>query len=173
MEVDVVGVDAVDAALRDGEAPEDRLRAVVRAWRQPGGGELVADRPPAAVRLGVRRRCGNARRPDPVPDGALHVQLEPVDAQAVEPGADGVERRAGVDQRGEQHVAREAADGVDVEQARHAGSATVSRSRADERAMRAAIVPAPSPSSIPTTARPAAHEVAIDSRAVRPPNAAP
>ena len=39
--------------------------------------------------------------------------------------------------------------------------------------MRAAIVPAPKPSSMPTTARPAAQEESIASSAVSPPSAVP
>ena len=42
-----------------------------------------------------------------------------------------------------------------------------------ERAIRAAIVPAPNPSSMLTTATPAAQEVSIARRADRPPNVAP
>ena len=68
--------------------------------------------------------------------------------------------RAGVEQRAEQHVARDAADAVDVE-------------GPHRRAILAAIVPAPKPSSMFTTATPAAHEVSIASSAVTPPNAAP
>ena len=58
----------------------------------------------------------------------------------------------------------DAADAVDVEDAAHARHC---------RAIRAAIVPAPKPSSMFTTATPAAHEVIIASSALTPPNVAP
>ncbi len=57
----------------------------------------------------------------------------------------------------------DAGDAVDVEDPAHA----------DCLAIRAAIVPAPNPSSMFTTATPAAHEVSIASSALTPPNAAP
>ena len=74
---------------------------------------------------------------------------------------------AGVEQRGEQHVAGRAANAVDVQQPpAHAAPAA-------RLAMRAAMVPAPKPSSMLTTARPAAHELSIASSAETPPNAVP
>ena len=83
-----------------------------------------------------------------------------IDAQPLEP----VDRRARVQQRAEQHVAGDAADAVDVED--HAAPA-------ERRAIRAAIVPAPNPSSMFTTATPAAHDVSMASSALTPPNVAP
>ena len=90
--------------------------------------------------------------------GLAELDPQALDAEPVE-----VDGGAGVDQRAEQHVARDTADAVDVERAAHAAL----------RAIRAAIVPAPKPSSMFTTATPAAHEVIIASRAETPPNVAP
>ena len=91
----------------------------------------------------------DVQRADPLALDALDRDLDALDAER---GRDAREARSssapGVEQRGEQHVAGEAADAVEV------GDAAHSRPRA----IRAAIVPAPSPSSMPTTARPAAHE---------------
>ena len=81
-----------------------------------------------------------------------------------------VRGRAGVEQRRQEHVARRAADDVDVQDphrvaAPHRG--------ADCRAIIAAMVPAPTPSSTFTHATPGAHEESIDSSAARPPSDAP
>src|SRR4029453_1653135 len=103
---------------------------------------------------------------DPVADSAFGVQRQPLHPQPVEARTDRVEIGSGVEQRGEEHVAGGTADAVEVEEPGHAAPPAA-------RAMRAAIVPAPSPSSMFTTATPAAHEQSIDSSAVMPPNAAP
>ena len=73
---------------------------------------------------------------------------------------------AGVQERGQQHVAGDSTDAVEVEDPGH-------RAVAAARAIRAAIVPAPNPSSIPTTASPAAHEQSMALSAVSPPRAEP
>ena len=86
-----------------------------------------------------------------------------LDRQALDAEPAQVDRRARVEQRAEQHVAGDAADAVDVEDPAHAARL----------AIRAAIVPAPNPSSMFTTATPAAHEVIIASSALTPPNVAP
>ena len=95
---------------------------------------------------------------------ALALERDP--GERVQAGRDVLLVGAGVEQCAEQHVAGQAADGVDVEQTGH-------RAPAAERAIRAAIVPAPKPSSMPTTARPAAQEESIASSAVSPPSAVP
>ena len=74
-----------------------------------------------------------------------------------------VRGRAGVEQRRQEHVARRAADDVDVQDPH----------RVDCRAIIAAMVPAPTPSSTFTHATPGAHEESIDSSAARPPSDAP
>ena len=98
-------------------------------------------------------------RGDPVALGARDLDLHVAEPE----GADGVMqhlvRRARIEERGEQHVTGEPADAVQVRDRRH---------RAARRAIRAATVPAPSPSSIPTTARPSAHEESIACSAVSP-----
>ena len=108
------------------------------------------------MRLARRTDDVDGRRDDPVPLGFAEFDPEPFHAESVE-----VDGCAGVDQRAEQHVPGHAADAVDV------------GDHADLRAIRAAIVPAPNPSSMFTTATPAAHEVIIASRAETPPKVAP
>ena len=98
------------------------------------------------------------RAPDP--------QVEPVDAERAHVLGHALGAGAGVDQRGQQHVAGGAGDAVDVGDAGHEAPAA-------RRAMRAAIVPAPKPSSMFTQATPAAHDESIASSAVTPPNEAP
>ena len=80
-----------------------------------------------------------------------------------------VRGRAGVEQRRQEHVARRATDDVDVQDP-HRGPLIAGR---DCRAIIAAIVPAPTPSSTFTHATPGAHEESIDSSAARPPSDAP
>ena len=63
VEVDALGVDAVDAPLGVREPPERLLRARARALRQAGGVDLRADRRPVAVRLA--RRAADASRASP------------------------------------------------------------------------------------------------------------
>ena len=105
------------------------------------------------------RRCRGARR-------ASSREVEPVDAAA------GRGRRARPLRRRRRRAARRAACRRRRPRrsrrrgARHAAPAAA-------RAMRAAIVPAPKPSSMLTTASPAAHELSIASSAETPPNAAP
>ena len=105
-----------------------------------------ADRRPVTVRLLGRAGDGRGRRGDPVALGLAGLDLQVDGAQ--------VDLRARVDQRAEEHVARDAADAVDVED------------HSDCLAIRAAIVPAPNPSSMLTTATPAAQETSIAFSAV-------
>ena len=101
-----------------------------------------------------------------MPRRALDLEFEAAHAEAAKGRAERAHIGARVDQRGEQHVPGDAADAVEVQRARHGDGAAA-------RAMRAAIVPAPKPSSMLTTATPAAHEHSIDSSALTPPKAAP
>ena len=73
---------------------------------------------------------------------------------------------ARVEQSAEQHVAGDSRHAVEVEDPSHSSPPA-------ERAIRAAIVPAPKPSSMLTTATPAAHEMSIECSAVMPLSAAP
>jgi hypothetical protein len=105
-------------------------------------------------------------RSDPVPLDAGHADL---DRPKLEQGRDSFERLARgarVEQGSEEHVSGETADTVEVEQPAH-GPPPAARAR------RAAIVPAPNPSSMSTTASPAAHEQSIARSAVSPPRAEP
>ena len=108
----------------------------------------------------------HASRRDPVTRHGGGLERQSGQPERVQARAHVAGVRAGVEQRGEQHVAGDAGDGVDVGEAAHAPPPA-------ERAIRAAIVPAPNPSSMLTTATPAAHEVSIASSAERPPNVAP
>ncbi len=96
--------------------------------------------------------------------GPRHAQVEPVDAEAAEALAHDLLVGAGVEQRPQQHVTRDARHAVDVQDHDAPPAA---------RAMRAAIVPAPKPSSMLTTASPAAQEFSIASSAETPPKAVP
>ena len=119
-------------------------------------------------------RCGvlllghhaHAPRGDRVAADAAHLEVESRHPEARQGRAHRALVGAGVQQRAQQHVAREAGDGVHVEEPGH-------RAPPAARAMRAAIVPAPKPSSMFTTATPAAQEVSIASSADTPPNEAP
>ena len=163
VEVDVVGRDAVDAALDLGEARERVERARAGALGKVGRLDELADLAVVAMRVVVGRVDAEVERTDPLPLDALDVDLDAVDAERGRNAAQRLELGARVEERGEQHVARETADAVQV------GDAAHSRPRA----IRAAIVPAPSPSSIPTTASPAAHDASIAFSAVVPPCAEP
>ena len=167
MEVDLLGRDAVHAALGLGEPPERRERPLARPWRE--GGDPIRRRMvgrPAPRLAGRGRGATRGPRRARRAGAQLDVELEPVDPDDEEAKLDYVQFGAGVEQRAEKHVAGHAADAVHVGDAAHPAPAAV-------RAIRAAIVPAPKPSSIPTTASPAAHELNIDSRGVTPPNAVP
>ena len=100
-------------------------------------------------------------RADSVTLHPAHAQLDPREAKPLGHLAQGVLGRTGVEQRGQEHVARETANAIQV------------RNHSRPRAIRAAIVPAPNPSSMPTTASAAAQEVSIAFSAVRPPSAMP
>jgi hypothetical protein len=145
VEMHVLRDDAVDALLASASRGYASW-ARRRALGQPGAVDPVADRAPVPVRLARRRAHGRLRRGDAAPDGVLV--------------------RARVKERAKQHVAGRVADAVHVRGPRHGAPPAA-------RAMRAATVPALKPSSMLTTATPAAQEVSIASSALTPPNAAP
>ena len=74
--------------------------------------------------------------------------------------------RARIQEGGNEHVAGKSADAVEIRDSAQSVPAAA-------RAIRAAIVPAPNPSSMSTTARPAAQEHSIARSAVSPPRAEP
>ena len=166
VEVHLLGIDVVDPRLGVGEPPERLLRSVARPLRQARGVDQRADRAPVALRLPRRRVDRGVRGADRVPAHPLRAQLEPLDAEPGQARADRLRIGAGVEQRAEQHVAGDPGHAVEVEEPGHPAPPA-------ERAIRAAIVPAPKPSSMLTTATPAAHETSIDIRAVMPESAAP
>ena len=166
VEVHLLGVDVVDPGLGVREPPERLLRSLARPLRQVGGVDQRADRAPVALRLPRRRADGGVRGADRVPAHLLRAELESLDAQPGQTRADRLRIGAGVEEGAEQHVAGDAGHAVEVEEACHPAPPA-------ERAIRAAIVPAPKPSSMFTTATPAAHETSIDISAVMPESAAP
>ena len=166
VEVHLLGIDVVDPRLGVGEPPERLLRALARPLRQARGVDQRADRAPVALRLPWRGVDGRVRGADRVPRHRLGAQLEPLDAEPGQPGADPLRVGAGVQERAEQHVAGDPGHAVEVEDPAHAALPAA-------RAIRAAIVPAPKPSSMLTTATPAAHEISIECSAVMPLSAAP
>ena len=158
----------MDAAFGVREPPERVSRARPRSRREPGTIHERPDRRPVAMDV-----LGGGEHPHPhrgqaVALGRIDGEVETVDAQPGQAGAHLVERRAGVQQRPQQHVAGDSADRVDVQQSLRAHAAP-----AAARAIRAAIVAAPNPSSMLTTATPGAHEVNIASSAGMPPAATP
>ena len=114
----------------------------------------------------MRHHDLDAARDDAVPGRAPDAQVEAVDAERAHVLGHALGAGAGVDQRCQQHVAGGAGDAVDVGDAGHDAPAA-------RRAMRAAMVPAPKPSSMFTQATPAAHDESIASSAVTPSNEAP
>ena len=163
MEVDVLGGDAVDAALDLCQPPERLERPSAGALGKVGRLDELADLAVVAVGVVVGNVDAQMQCADPLALDALDVDLHALDAERGRDSTKRLELGARVQQRGDEHVARETADAVQVEDAAHSRP----------RAMRAAIVPAPSPSSMPTTARPAAHDASIAFSAVVPPCAEP
>ena len=141
-------------------------RARGRSGR-PAASICVADRRPVAVRLAVRAaHASRAVAEMPCRTARSVCSASPSTPSPASPGAHGVRIRAGVEQRREQHVAGDAADAVEVEQPGHAPPPAA-------RAIRAAIVPAPSPSSMFTTATPGRARAQHRQQRGHAPNAAP
>ena len=115
------------------------------------------------MRMIVGRLDPQMQRSDSLALDALDVDVDAVDADRRRDPPERVEAGPRVEERREQHVAGQASHAVEV------GDPAQSRPRA----IRAAIVPAPSPSSMPTTASPAAHDASMALRAVVPPCAEP
>ena len=168
VEVHELGLAVVHARLGLGQQPERRVRPSRGALGHPGCVDQLAHVGEVAVHvLLVRhhaprraaRRCRAASR-------ARRCRSRPSTPSARTCSAMRSAPAPGVDQRGQQHVAGGAGDAVDVGDARHEAPAA-------RRAMRAAIVPAPKPSSMFTQATPAAHDESMASRAVTPPSDAP
>ena len=103
-------------------------------------------------------------RTDAVTLDPRQLEVEALDAGGGQRLAHGGDVGARIEQGGQQHVPGGAADAVDVQD---------HRAPPRSRAMRAAMVPAPKPSSMFTTESAAAHELSIASSADTPPNAVP
>lgn len=166
MQDDLVGLGPVNLGLGHDQAIED----LDRAGADPIGQRRLLDprahrsggAPAPGSRVHVEVRCDEARPLRPVD----------IDPDVSEPeGQDGIveggARSAGVEQSGQEHVAGEPTDRIHVRDAGHDARTSA------RRAIRAATDPAPKPSSIPTTARPSAHEHNIAFSAVWPPCAEP
>src|SRR5690606_33733574 len=155
VQVDPVGVDAVDAGLHLGD-----LAHRARRDRHVGDAREQLGRGPLGGLVGdVDDRAG---RPDPTPRHALGAQVPPVEPGAGYGGLHVVEGRAEVQQGAQQHVAGDPADRVEPED-----------HRATRSAIRCAASAAAKPESMFTTTTPAAHELSIASSGVTPSSTAP
>ena len=148
---DVIGVDAMDRGLGRGEPIERGERRFPDLRGQGGFFKNGSERPRGACLRTSDGHDVDVGRGQAQALGGGHLDPD-VEPERVDGGVERRPRRAGVEQRGHEHVAGEPPDRVEMGDACH-GDATSAR-----RAMRAAIEPAPSPSSIPTTARPSAQE---------------
>ena len=167
VEVHELGLAVVHAGLGLGQQPERLVRPARGALGQPGGVDQLAHvgQVPVDVLL-VRHHDLDAARGDAVPHRAPDLQVEALDPEGAHVLGHPLGARTGVDQGSQQHVAGGTTDAIDVGDAGHEAPAA-------RRAMRAAIVPAPKPSSMLTQATPAAHDESMASRAVTPPKDAP
>src|SRR5690348_2499871 len=104
------------------------------------------------------------RRGQTVGRDALDRQIPAAEAGGLDRGVDRVQRRAGVDERREQHVAGHAGEGVDP--AAH-------RRSPPTRGSRWAAIAAPNPESMLTTVTPAAQDACMARSAVTPSSEAP
>ena len=154
-----------------GRAPAARRRRSARGWR------------PSRDEAGPRRRgsAPGSRRSRAAPPAPARAR-GPRSPSPPSPSRTASASAPASSSAPEQHVARDARDAVHVQRPHHAAhrlerrvrgairhvvdtrhrSAPVTPRLPAERAIRAAIVPAPNPSSMPTTARPAAHEESMD-----------
>ena len=179
VQLDLVRRDAVDPALRLGEALEGSLRQRLRPRRKRGSREQVADLAVGpVVRLALPHRVrdldGHVQGGD-----AVDLDRSGNDPQRAQVGVLGllrerrdslVERCAGspeVEERRDQHVARDSSDRLEGEDGQR------SPLRMAPRAMSAAWNPAENPLSMFTTETLAAQELSMAKRAARPPREAP
>ena len=156
VKVDVIRRNAVYATLRLGEACERGQRLLADRLREVCALDELANLAVPTMRVAGWSPHVDVQRPDPVALDARDDDLHAFEPERLGNRAKPLDIRARVEQRGEEHVARQTAHTVQVRSAAHSRP----------RAIRAAIVPAPSPSSIPTTARPAAQEESIAFNAV-------
>ncbi len=163
---DVARRDPVERRFRGSQAIERRERTRADLVRE---GRVGQDRPELAGGATARAFRGDDVHVGGGDPRTLHpADLDPnVEAERRDGLLEGGDRRAGVEQRRQDHVARQPPDRIEMRDAGH-GASTSAR-----RAMRAATEPAPSPSSIPTTASPSAQEHSIALSAVCPPCADP
>ncbi len=96
----------------------------------------------------------------PARTGRDDLDLDAVEAERADGPVEDLTWRASVEQRREEHVAREATHRIDVGDPSHEDRTSA------RRAILAATDPAPRPSSIPTTASPSAHDTSIALSAV-------
>jgi hypothetical protein len=161
VELHVVDGDAVDSRLGGREPREHAHGGLADAPHEFALLEDLPDGGPRPRRDAWRGDDIHVQRRDAVTLDPLDDDLDRVDPESlgnlVEPGSLG----SCIQQSPEQHVAGEASDTVEIQRARHG-------SPAPARAIVAAMVPAPNPSSIPTTANPAAQELSMALSAVRP-----
>ena len=156
---DLARPDAVDGRLGGDQTVERVARPLADAFRQPGsgyqgshrlGGTSPAFHGPDVDVGGCEPRAYRPRDLD----------LDAVEAERADGPVEDLTWRASVEQRREEHVAREATHRIDVGDPSHEDRTSA------RRAILAATDPAPRPSSIPTTASPSAHDTSIALSAV-------
>ncbi len=165
VELDIVGIDAVDRALGLGERVEHRLGTAAHAFGQVGAAEQLANVTGGPVLVAVPGSFDDDVRPRRRHAAALHTlerQRVAVDAEPGEGGEHGLAVGAGVDEGAEQHVAGDAGAALRV------GDATVPAGHRRARSILATAHAAPKPLSTPTTVMPLAHDASIASSAVTP-----
>ena len=166
VELDIVGIDAVDRCLGDGQGVEDGLGPSPDALAEIGRVEQLADLARRAVLVGVMLVDDDVgpRRRHAATLHSLERQGVTVQGHAPESGEHRLLLSAGIDQRPEQHVAG------DPGAALHVGDST---GYGHDRRILATAHAAPKPLSMPTTVTPLAHDACIASSAVTPPSEAP
>ncbi len=184
VEVDVIDGTPVGDSFRARERFEDLLGPRAHAVGKPSGAQRFSDVAPVAVGGLLGGVHTHADRADAVRGHASHGDArfggEFVEQPLEVLGGEGAVRGAGIQQRAEELVARDAGRTVEVADelspGRHAVSPVsvdASASAQAGRLIRVAITAAPKPLSMFTTPMPPAHELSIVSSAETPPKFAP
>ena len=163
VEVHVGDAHPVELGLDRGQGGEGRMASVGHPRGEPGSVEDPDDLGMGAGVTVVRHRDDGPCGAQPGAVDGLGAQLPAGEAEAVEDRHDLVERRPGVEEAPEDHVAGDPRPEAEPGDAGHVGSLR----------MRVTAMAAPKPLSIPTTLTPAAQLAIIDSRAVTPSRPAP
>ena len=157
----------VQPSLDLGQGVEHGQGPCSDAFGQAGGGDHRPDVGGGPVHgalhcLHLRLRTGQAAS-----QGRSGIERPAVDGQLTQHFTDLVDRRTGVDECPQGHVAGDPGKAVEPGHAGHVGTTAGGPSR------RSTAHAAPKPLSIPTTLRPEAHDASMPSRAVTPSREAP